>query len=327
MNKELILITSYCNTKEKKETLLSLLKNLQNFRDDYSILLCSHLPLDHFYYDYIDYFYYDKNNFILKSPKFNYNSWFAPFGEKHSYIIRSSYVEYGNTHAAILSMVIPGTKIAESLGYEKIHYLEYDSIIHKIDELKDNSKLLDTYDYVIYRGEKTHLLVGSIHSYKTKKIVDELKIFDIENIKSVYINYGSNIPENITFDMINNQRTYIVKKYEDLINNGIEVSKIRGNKYYWDVPFYEESTNSLLFISHNNNNENHDVKIIVNGNQIFNIQNLIPSGWRIIKLLDNFQDLQNIIVIRNNQIVMDLTFDEESRNEFLLYNKSVGILE
>lgn len=326
MNKELILITSYCNTKEKKETLLSLLKSIQNFRDDYSILLCSHLPLDNFYYDYIDYFYYDKNNFIFTSPKFNYNSWFGPFGPTHEYRIWSSYVEYGNTHPAILSMMIPATKIAESLGYEKIHYFEYDSIIHKIDELRDNSKLLDIYDYVIYRGENTHLFVGSLHSYNTKKIVDELKLFNIEDIKSLYINYGSKIPEDIMFNIINNQRSYIIKKYEDLIKNGIEVSKIRGNKLYWDIPFYEERTNNLMFISHNNNNKNHEVKIIVNDNQIHNITDLTFPGWKIIKLLDNFQDLQSIIVLRNNEKVMDLKFDEESRNEFLLYNKSEGII-
>lgn len=147
MDKELIIIASYCNTKEKKEILLSFLQSLQPFRDDYSVLLSSHIPIDYIFYDYIDHFYYNNDNTILKTPTYNYNSWFGP---KDNYIIWSTYVEFGNTHAAIWSMLIPSIKIGNIFGYKKIHCFEYDSVVHRIDELKDNSKLLDNYDYILY---------------------------------------------------------------------------------------------------------------------------------------------------------------------------------
>lgn len=324
MEKELIIITSYCNTKEKKDVLLHFLKSLQNFRNEFSVLLTSHIPLDSFYYDYIDYFYYDKNNLILNSPSYNYNSWFGP---KDNYIINSSYVELGNTHATILSMLIPSIKVAEGLGYKKLHYFEYDSYVHKIDELKDNSRILNDYDFVVYGTKNNHLMNGSIYSFRTDRVIDLYKKYDIEQIKSLYKNKPT-IPENITFDLINTQRKCVVKNYEDLNKNGIEVSKVRGNKFYWDVPYYDTETGELLFISHNNNNEEtHDVKIIVNEDKIFNIKGLIPSEWRIIKLLDNFYDVQSLIVLRNNNKILDLKFDDETRDEFMRYNKSTGKLE
>jgi hypothetical protein len=42
MKKDLLLITSHCSTSEKKHTLLNLLKSLQNFRNNYDILVTSH---------------------------------------------------------------------------------------------------------------------------------------------------------------------------------------------------------------------------------------------------------------------------------------------
>jgi hypothetical protein len=55
MNKELILITTYCPNKEKKEILFDFLKQLQKFRDKYDILVSSHTPLDTHFFDYFDY--------------------------------------------------------------------------------------------------------------------------------------------------------------------------------------------------------------------------------------------------------------------------------
>ena len=57
--KDLILITSYCPDSEKKEMLFEFLKSLQKFRNEYDIFLSSHLPIDNFYFNYVDYFYYD----------------------------------------------------------------------------------------------------------------------------------------------------------------------------------------------------------------------------------------------------------------------------
>lgn len=130
MDKELMLVTSYCDTTEKKEILLECLKSLQPFRNDYSIFLTSHLPLDNFFYDYIDYFYYDKNNYLITDPKISDDSdWFSL---NQNFTIFSTYTSKGNTLGSIWSMFIPSIQVVKSLGYKKIHYLEYDSVINNI---------------------------------------------------------------------------------------------------------------------------------------------------------------------------------------------------
>ena len=54
--KEIILILSYCNTKEKKNMLFNLLNGLQKYRDNYDIMVASHIPLDVLFFDYFDYY-------------------------------------------------------------------------------------------------------------------------------------------------------------------------------------------------------------------------------------------------------------------------------
>jgi hypothetical protein len=86
MNKELILIPSYCPDKKRKEIFFAFLKQLQNFRDKYDILVASHTPLDTHFFDYFDYFYYDKNNVILTNIEYRQNGFFCPFD---NYVILS----------------------------------------------------------------------------------------------------------------------------------------------------------------------------------------------------------------------------------------------
>src|SRR6056300_1578465 len=130
--KDLILITSYCPNTERKEKLFEFLKSLQKFRDKYDIFLASHLPIDNFYFNYIDYFYYDKNNVILEDIEYRQNAWFSPWDD---YVIWSSYTSIGNTISAIWDMIIPSISMAKSLNYEKIHCFEYDSLITDIKEI------------------------------------------------------------------------------------------------------------------------------------------------------------------------------------------------
>ena len=320
MNKDLILITAYCPNKEKKEILFDFLKQLQKFRDKYDILVSSHTPLDTHFFDYFDYFYYDKNNVILTDIEYRQNGWFSPFDD---YVIWSTYLGGGNTIKAILDLIIPSISIAKGLKYNKIHYIEYDTNITDDKELIGNSKLLDDYDYVIYNTEDTHKLVGAFFSFKTNSIIDEWKECNDEIFKNSYFGIYPKVPENILYNQITNQRKYIEKNYNDLKLNGIETNIVHENRSNWNVPFFDPKDSKLKFVSNNKTNYDYDVKVIVNNN-LHNLGKINPSCWKIVNLLDNFYDVEHIIVLKNNEKILELFFDNiEYKNKFKYYNSAL----
>lgn len=321
MNKELILVLTYCPNKERKEILFDFLKQLQKFRDKYDILVSSHTPLDTHFFDYFDYFYYDKNNVILTDIEYRQNGFFCPFD---NYVIWSSYIGSGNTIKAILDLLIPSISIAKKLKYEKIHYFEYDTKIIDDVELVDNSKLLDEYDYVIYSAEDTHKLAGAFLSFKTNFVIDEWKEYNEESLKKSYFGVYPKAPENIIFNQIKNQRKFITKNYHDLKLNGIELNFINDNRSNWNVPFFDPKDKNLKFVSFNNTNSEYDIKVIVN-NKIHNLGTIKPRNWKIINLLENFYDVEHVIVLKNNEKILYLEFNDlDFKNKFEYYNSALN---
>jgi hypothetical protein len=321
MDKELILVLAYCPDKERKEILFDLLKQLQGFRKSYAILVASHTPLDANFFEYFDYFYYDKNNVILTDLEYRQNGWFSPFDD---YVIWSSYLSIGNTIKAILDLLIPCIALAKNLKYEKMHYLEYDTKISDDKELVDNSKLLDEYDYVIYNGEGTHALDGSFFSFKTDFIIDEWKEISEETLMKSYFGVYPKASEGIIYNQIKKQRKFIEKNYHDLKLNGIELNRVNQNYSNWNVPFVDPIDLKLKFVSYNKTSDDYDIKVIAN-ERLYNVGIMKPTSWKIIDLLDNFYDVEHVVVLKNNEKILDLKFkDLEFKNKFRHYNSALG---
>jgi hypothetical protein len=318
MDKDLILITSYCPSKDKKETLLDLLRDLQQYRGSYSILLSSHTPLDPLFMEYVDHYFFEKKNEVLTDIGYRQNSWFAP---KENYVIWSSYTEIGNTLGPIWDMLIPSIAVAKSFGYKKTHYLEYDAKITDVSELEENSNLLNTLDYVIYGTETSHKLYGSFLSFNVDRIIDEWKLPGESILPQLFFGKYPKVPENVIHDLIVSQRTHIKKSHENLSDKGIHLGLKRGGKVIWEVPYYEPSSNRLMFISYNINSEKYSTKIIINDNQMFSIGPLMNNHWQILELSKKIQDVKNIKVFRNDIKFLDLNFEEPGYLEkFINYN-------
>lgn len=317
--KDLILITSYCPTNEKKEILLTLLKGLQKYRNEYDILLCSHVRLDPFFFDYFDYFYFDKNNQMLTDIEYRQNGWFTPF---ENYVIWSNYITQGNTLKAIWDMIIPSISIAKSLNYEKIHCIEYDSEIFSDDELKDNSKLLETYDYIIYGNENTHKLIGAFFSFKTSSVINEHILRNDEVYERLFFGKYPKAPENIFFNLIEEQRTYLRKKYNPSLNNGIVLNKI-CTPVTWNVPFYDPNDNRLKFVSNNVSSNSFDIKIIVDG-ILHNLGVVKPNHWKIINIEKDFKTINRMVVLNNDCKILEIDFStRDFKEKFIHYNSAL----
>lgn len=316
MKKELILITTYCPTTEKKETLINLLKSIQKFRDEYDILVASHTPLDKFIFEYFDYYYYDKNNELLSDIEYLQNGWFSP---KDNYVIWSSYITKGNTMKAIWDMLIPSLSIAKNLNYVKVHLIEYDSIVMDDKEFKDNSKLLNEYDYIIYSGQTTHKLIGAFQSFNLDGIIDEWKSSNI-NYYDFFVEKYPKVPENILFNLISEQRKFLCKNKEILKENGVFINKISGNVEDWNVPYYEKSENSLKFLSRNVTSSDYHIKLIIN-DRFIDVGVIKPKHWKIIDLVYDFDNAELLTVFKDDVKILKIDFrDSRFRSQFKHYN-------
>lgn len=315
--KDLILITAYCPTFEKIKVLHNLLKDLENFRDKYDVMLCSHTKVDRLLQEYCDYYFYSKDNDVLTDIQYLQNGWVAPWGKK----IWSTYISGVNTAPAIFSMLIPGISIAKSIGYEKIHYMEYDTKIDSIFEINENSKDLDEYDYIIYRNENGHKMIGSFYSFRVDGIIEEYKNYSKEFWENTFSSKYPRIPENTVFELIENQRKYKIKNFDLLLDNGISTSFITGVSENWCFPFFDHSDYNIKLFVENKNENPFDIKVIVNGNKIVLFNQILNGMWSI-ETLDNIEDIQNILVLKNNEIILKYDFMETelTKDKFLRLN-------
>ena len=90
------------------------------------------------------------------------------------------------------------------------------------------------------------------------------------------------------------------------------------------MPFFDPKDKNLKFVSFNNTNSEYDIKVIVN-NKIHNLGTIKPRNWRIISLLENFYDVEHVIVLKNNEKILYLEFNDlDFKNKFEYYNSALN---
>lgn len=316
--KDLILITAYCPDFKKIKMLQSLLINLSNFRDDYDIMITSHSKLDSTTQEYCDYYFYNKNNNLLTDFEYLQNGFFIPY---NNYKIWSTYILGVNTLLAIYDLMIPSLKVAKTLGYNKIHYLEYDTELTSVDELKQNSKDLEYNDYVIYQGKNTHKLVGAFMSFNIYNIIDEWENYSENKWKNLFKSIYPKVPEDITFNLISKQRKVIIKNFDELYKNGIKTCLIQGTKLNWCFPFFDHEDYMVKFLCRNQNEDVFNMSVIVNNDKLIKFNNVDKNEWSI-KTLDSIEKVESIIVLKNNKHFYNIDFNKSPnfKDNFLRLN-------
>lgn len=317
MKKELIVIVAFCPDQKRKTSLYYLLSDLQNFREKYDILLTSHTNFDTFFTELVDYFYFDKENIVLTDLEYQQNGWYSTNGKD---IIWSSFINMGNYLPSIYKILIPGLSIAKSLGYEKIHKLEYDSRISSILEFEENSELLNEYDYVIYRNPSTNFMSGNFMSFNLEKIIDLWKTFDLKKIKYFISTKYPKASEFIVGNEIKSNRTFFEKNLSDLIHQGIDSGKIISNKTNWSYPFFDYENHKLRFLNANSLTEPFLSEVIVNNKTYLNFGLISQNSWQINEIGD-FKEIQNLTILKNKNVFLHIELSDNTyRKEFIKRN-------
>lgn len=145
LNNTCILISSHANTEEKERILNNCILSLKHL--NLPIILTSHSPISERNQKLCDYSLYEKNNYLFKETDFynyklpiteaNFNSQYF-FGG----VSTRSYVQKKSYNASALNLLINGTNLANSLGFEYGLLWEFDFILNN-DSTKTILSLLD----------------------------------------------------------------------------------------------------------------------------------------------------------------------------------------
>ena len=321
--KDLILISSFCNTKLKEETLRNLVNKVNTQKDYFDLMIVSHttIPLD--IQDKCNYVFYDSNNELLYDWDLRSKPWFDPGNERP---ILSVFTGFYNTHLAIWRMLIIGNSLAKNLGYTKLHHIEYDSIINDFSELYDNSKLLNTHDSVYYKKTQDtvdDILFGTYQAYRLDTLHEELLILNEDKLKSKIRNSKTKSPEGMLQDLLHESKFFI--KLKNLLNqNGNDLGLTHLPSFSgapdtaWCLPFYDKKNKGLSFIVWNMESEIIiNVKLIYNQDTVINIGDINKNAWKLEMISPNYDDAHTLTVILNGKIRNEYHFDEY-REEFKL---------
>lgn len=317
--KDLIMISSHCNTKEKEAVLRNLVSQVNKHRDIFDLMIVSHTVVPDDISNKCDLVLYDKKNEILFDWDLRCKPWFNPSNTRQ---IMSIFTGFFNTHLAIWRMLILGNSVAKNIGYEKVHHIEYDSSINDFEELISNSKLLDKYDCVTYTKTKDtvdSILFGTYQAYRLDTLHNDLLILDENNLKNKIRQIEDKSPEAMLYDLLQKNKKGLVKHKSQLDLNGnkfgLTHSDLSDNHTAWCLPYYDKSTHKLGFIIWNSEegNKTINVKVIYNDNQIIDFGDILPQHWNM-RDIDDFKNAKKMIVLLNNKIrnVFDFVKDGET---------------
>jgi hypothetical protein len=315
---DLIMVTAFCDTKEKEETLRRLVNQISTKKDKFDLMVVSHSVIPDDIIEKCDYHFYDKKNELLYDYDLRSKPWFAPNSGRK---IFSAFTGFFNTHLAIWRMFILGNSIAKNCGYRKVHHVEYDSSIVSFDELVDNSNLLESYDTITYSKTEDNvdeILFGTYQAYRLDSLHEDLFILNEGKLKNDILTSETKSPEGMLFNLLHNKRNGLVKNKIELDKNGNQFGlshhTLNTSHAAWCLPYHDRSTNKLSFIVWNmEGNEISSVVLLYNDEKTFKFENVDHGHWRTIDI-DDFENAKKLTVILNNKIrnIFDFTKDPES---------------
>lgn len=136
MKRKIVLISSFCDTDEKKEVLKENLEIIKNLGLETILISPNFLPIDDEIVRLSDFTYFTKENPILKYPERNYSHWFEMnLNDGRVLTLHRHFADYG---WAALYQTKKLSQIALSYDYDIFYHMVYDLEINDLilDELK-----------------------------------------------------------------------------------------------------------------------------------------------------------------------------------------------
>ena len=301
--KELILITSHAPNNEKQE----LLRNLVNDTKDkgYDVMVSTHVFIPKDIVDSVDFIIYEKENRLLTDLKHKkvMNFWSVDGTLK----VNTTETFKFNHAFAMIKLLVNGLSYAKQLGYEKVHFFEYDTKINSFVEIETNSKLLDEYNTIYYVPPGLPWPSAPI-SLNLNKVSNSWFNISNDSIMEFFDESTSKLSEEYEQRLINDSGTSLNKEHKTLSENGIDVGlHCEVEKNSWMVPVYHQASDKLIFFGWSKDTtEIIEVMLIVNKTKIEKYE-INPHSW-VIREIDVFDKVSNLTIIVNGETFNQIDF-------------------
>lgn len=311
--KSAILITAYPNNQSKLDNLQQLLSKLKEL--DYDICLSSHIAIPPHIVSLCNYYIYDSSNDLYFDPEVKY--W-------NSTIIDKGIVEYKDLIAPSTHIVpyfkdiFNGLNHLKVLGYDKVHYFDYDIQITNTQEIKDNNELLNEYDLICYEIEGGNKIKHNITTYiafNLKKIfLSKIKHSSekiIESYKEYFHKVILPVTENILFDKHLPSDNILKKDVSVLEDSFVLHTEFISQAEYTCLV----QVNDIVHFFHHNvthpdqSYNNFDLVIqLLDGNLKVETINIPYEGATLFNLGESIDNIQYVKIYKNGSLLRFLDF-------------------
>lgn len=290
--KRIVLISSYCDTKEKIDILINTIKTIKSYNLD--VMVNSPLPLPSDVINMCDFYVQTKENPLLYWPQKSVMSWVKHMDKDNEIVIKRSVIDYG---WAALYQTKKLSEYALTYDYDRYYHIIYDT---EIDDTVVSTFLSD---------KKCNFYPFHEHKVSLHLIVlDRENLLKFSNLITFdsYLKFNC-IVENWLYDtIVNSDMNYKIEleKIDDLIlfhkdENLFDYSDINGLVFFIVKDVILNNDVCLYFYD---NEEKINVFITVDGvGTSYNISNrdIINLGFKP-------YNLKNVLISYNG-IVSDIT--------------------
>ena len=262
---EIVSILSHADTTDKIEILKKCLFEMK--KQNYKVLLSSHIEVPDDIKEQLDYFVYDKENPLILNREFPNMAhvfvWQSYPGYKQNFPL-----DYNHSYA-VLKLIKNALAIANINGYEKIHFVNYDYVLYDDYILKKHSKSLDrvdlfSYYYDTFETSREHINTGlfsvRVHPY--------FELFKNVNSKEDFLSSNQAVFEKYVYSKtienglrMEREDQEIILSTHNLINNKSTLKNVIDDKIHVYLSKEENTDDYYIYI---NSTKGDDVDVEIN---------------------------------------------------------------
>lgn len=313
MKKDLLAIFAFCPDNHRKTILNDLLIQLQPLRNNYDILVLSHSSISDLSCDLIDYFYFDSKNELLYDFDLTNKFWFTTDG----FSINSSLVYPFSTHLAIYSLLYYSINFTKYMGYNKIHFIEYDINLTNPNLIDTINNHLNDYDNVMFVRESDGWVYGTYFASNTKTLDYNNFTYNREKIINEIKNIENRMTESLTPQFLTKGgRTILYESISRLDETGIyqKIDQHHNDEIRWSIPLCDKDSDKLYFFIYNEKEKIHSINVIVDNNY-FHFETSNEKTWQLYPIGD-LNSCKEILIYVDTKLRNTLKFDDSNKLKF-----------
>ena len=314
---DLIIITAFCPTEEQELALETCINSVLKCGFHVAVISHTHIPIH--IQKKCNYYVYDYLNDISDEVDLLGHEYFI-FDDSR---IQSRFFNKTFYGFAIYRMFSIASQIAINFGYTNIHHIEYDCELLDKDLILENSKLLETYDSLIYtnNGKEDGMLFGSFKSFKVKSLPAKFKNYDRDFIEVTIKKSQPSRLEELTKNLFINSGKVLFgpEPSSDRFKRGITF--YNRNLHY--TLYYNETDKNLHIFYKSLIDVNEKIFVIVNNTRVITID-VLPNSWSI-RPLGIFDEINQVRIDNSVKIIYQKLFDPQFKEAFKIKSYMLDI--